>query len=293
MDFFPMIVFKSFVFSILIFSTFSHATTIQVAVFQDHFDAINSFAKDQACPSQIPIQYEDNQMVAEYLILCNALAASGQNFRMSLVSVPVAERALQAIEQRKAHVTGFGLWQQQISKFDAKASLRLLDNNEFTKGLFTSQEKSKTLDFFKLKNRHDYIVALNKNWQHDWSELNCSGLTLKHIDQYEQMFKLVELGRVDLVPLTFNSKHDMQRTAFGIPLYPIKGIKFTINDSLHFAVNDKTPAGKALSKALDIGLQKLNQQTFISSVYNQLGVTNLEIQHWQDVGCQCTSYTQK
>lgn len=293
MHFFPTTVFKTFVFFISILTTYCHATTIQVAVFQDHFDVINSFTKIQKCPSQLPVEYQDNQMVAEFLILCNALEASGQNFKIKLVPFPVAERALQAIEQRKIHVTGFGIWHQQISKFDAKASIRLLAKNQFTKGLFTSEKRLKELDVTNIKNNHDYIISLNKNWQHDWEELSCSGLTLKHIDQYEQMFKLVELGRVDLVPLTFNRRKDMQRTAFGIPLYPIKGIKFTINDSLHYAINDKTPLGKTLSKALNKGLFELSHQNYIASVYNQLGITNPQIQQWHDVGCQSTKLAQQ
>mgnify|MGYP005991210421 FL=1 len=263
---------------------FSFASTIKIAVFKDHYSTIYPYTLKNACPSIDSFQFDDNQMLAEYIIFCNALKLAGYQETLELVPYPISIRALQAIQKNDVLASSYGVWHNEIEKFKLQGSPNLLSNNQFSKGLYTTQLLRDKLKG-KLFEPAKYIAVANQNWQLDWTALSCSGLNLLHVDQYEQMFKILELGRADFVPLTFNAEPDMKRTVFGTSLYPIEGIKISFNDALSFAVNTKTEQGQLLYKALKQGLITLANQGKIEDIYQRLGITNSTVTDWRKLSC--------
>lgn len=263
----------------------SFASTIKVAVFKDHYSLLNDSVFNEQCPDLKSTDLKQNQMLAELLILCNALKAVEYKVNIELVPYPVSTRALQAIEKEDILISGYGVWHQELSAHNLTATQALLNKSEFTKGLYATKELSDKLSIAEQFTPADLIVVANQNWQLDWKELNCAGFNLWHVDQYEQMVKMVELNRVDLVPLFFSPRQDLQQTLFDIPLFPVKGVKIAIKDSLHFAIDTKSEEGKKLYKALESGLSLLREKGLIKDAYQRLGITNPLIQSWNTIGC--------
>lgn len=275
----------AFLFCILCFSTNSIGDEINVAVFGDHHVIIDEFNKQGQCPKIESFDFGDNQMLAEFLILCNALQLANLKSEIKLVPYPVATRVLAAIAKGDVHMSGFGVWQEEATEQKLATSKQLLGKNEFTKGLYTRRELSiKYRDFDKV-NTSDLIAVANQNWKKDWQALKCTGLNLLHVNQYHQMFNLVNIGRAEMLPLTFGVHEDLERNVFNIALYPINGVKIVFEDSLHFAINTQTEKGKRLLTALNIGLSKLAKSGVINDVYQRLGITNLKTKSWRKLGC--------
>lgn len=272
-------------FAALLLPSLSFANVMKVAVFKDHYPFLKNYVFNEQCPDLKSTDFNNNQMLAELLILCNALKAVKYKVNIELVPYPVSARVLQGIEKEDILISGYGVWHQELSAHNLTATQALLNKSEFTKGLYTTKTLSKQLSISGKFTTADLIVVANQNWQLDWQELKCAGFNLWHVDQYEQMVKMVKLNRVDLVPLFFSPRKDLQQTLFDIPLFPVKGVKIAIKDSLHFAINTTSSEGKRLHKALELGLSLLREQGLIKEVYQRLGITNPLTQKWKTLGC--------
>ena len=276
---------KLMILSLVFESQNIFADTIKVAVFKDHYSEIYHHVSNGRCPDIESFVLNDNQMLAEFLIFCNALKRADYNHKINLIAYPVSKRALQAIEKSDVIASGYGLWHTEIVKHNLQVSQHLLNNNEFTKGLYTTKVLSQKLNNKNEFNASELIVLANQNWVQDWTALNCTELNLVHVDRYEQMFKMLELGRAELLPLTFSAKKNLQRTAFNSTLFPIHGVKVTFSDSLHFGVNTSSKQGVELYSALSSGLTSLKNEGVIEDVYKRLGVTNPRVKNWNELGC--------
>lgn len=263
-----------------------YGKTVDVAVFEDHASVINQYIQSDNCPTLENTELSDNQMLAEYLIFCNALVVANFQHKIRLVPYPVAQRVLQAIKKEEVIASSFGLWRSQIEKYQIQPATFLLEKNQFSKGFYTSKQRKQSLPKASFQQLKDLVVVANKNWLQDWEALECTKSIHLHVNQYQQMFNMLELGRADLVPLTFSAREDLRREAFGITLYPVDGIKITFNDSLHFGVNTQSAIGKKLYQALESGLKTLHSKGVIQSTYERLGITNPKVESWRDLGCQ-------
>ena len=269
---------------IFLISTSSTATTLNIAVFSDHFSAITAKALNQ-CPLLSEIDVGENQMLAEYIIFCNALRLGNYSAHIELIPFPIAKRALGALKNGEVDATGFGVWKSEAQENKVTLTQALLSNGEFSKGLYTRKELSQKLNNKAQFNASELIAVANQNWTRDWAALKCTELNLLHVNQYSQMFYLVNIGRADVFPLTFSAKPNLERNVFGITLYPIKDIKIPIDDSLHFAIASKFDTSNELKQALDNGMALLRQKGEIRAVYLSLGITNSKVEDWQKLGC--------
>ena len=274
-----------FVFAVFfhLFSKDALAVDIKVAVFSDHYSTIQTAIKNNACPETNEVEFGENQMLAEYLLLCNALKLGGLNVNLILVDFPVIDRVIGALSKEQVLISGFGVWQQDAFSANLATSSELIAPYKFTKGLYTTKQKAQALsDNFAPQK---LIAVANQNWKNDWQALKCSGFNALHVNQYQQMFNLVELGRADILPLTFGAGDELSRNQFGISLYPVKGVKIAFKDSLNFAVNANSLLGIQLLEALNRGLAILKAKDKIDNLYYRLGLFNETVDNWKELGC--------
>ena len=271
------------IFSFYVISPNALATNIKVAVFSDHYSTIQSAIKNNSCPDTNEVDFGENQMLAEYLLLCNALKLGGLDANLILVDFPVIDRVLGALSKEEVLISGFGVWQQDALSANLTTSIELMAPYKFTKGLYTTKQKANTLN-----NSFDpskLIAVANQNWENDWQALKCSRFNVLHVNQYQQMFNLVELGRADILPLTFGAGDELSRNVFGISLYPLKGVKIAFKDSLNFAVNVNSLKGAQLLETLNLGLAMLKGKGKIDNMYYRLGLYNETVDNWKEIGC--------
>lgn len=272
------------VIALFVLSVKSFAETLKVAVFSDHYKILSNKSVAE-CPALNKKDVGENQMLAEFLIFCNALKMANFNTNIQLVPYPIAKRVVDALQNGDVDVSGFGIWANDANENKLLLSAALLEKSEFSKGLYTRAELSKKIKSYDSIKPRKLIAVANQNWQNDWQALQCTGLNLLHVDQYYQMFHLVNIGRADVFPLTFGDKSDMVRNVFGIEMYPIHGVKIAIDDSLHFAISNQYAKAQKLADALNKGMASLRKAQQINDVYQKLGITNPIVKNWRQIGC--------
>lgn len=261
------------------------ADIITLGIYQDHLDNINDFIEHNGCQDLTTADFGENQILAEYLILCNALKTAENSFQLVLTPYPVNQRVVAALEENAVIGTAMGVWSFDVkSSQSVKLSEPLLRKGEFVKGLYTTQKKARLLAVEDII--HHGIGLLNQNWEYDWQSLSCFGFQLRHVSRYGQMFGMLEKDRGDFIPLTFGTGKALKREQFGIELYPIKGYKMAFPFTLNFAVNNTSEIGKQLFAALNKGLTKLREDQQVLAVYTRLGIVNAVHADWQNIQCE-------
>lgn len=260
------------------------AQSLKVAVFADHFKVISTTFNNKGCVDTDQYVISDNQMLAEFMILCGALQQLEYD-ALELIPYPIVDRALEGLVKGEIDLIGFGVWQHDAIKYRLLLSEAILDRGEFTKGLYSTEDVIEKYSKSGTQYFEELIVVANKNWVHDWAALSCTGLNLLHVDRYQQMFSLVEKSRAEFVPLTFGSKPRLMRKEFGISLYPMPNMKIAFDQSLHFVVSPVSKEKEALLEVVNKGLSLFSESGKITRVYTRLGLINEKTKNWKVIGC--------
>lgn len=255
-----------------------------MAVFKDHYEIISKSTENNNCPSPLDVELNENQMLAEYFILCNALQLAGNEFDLTPVPLPVIDRVIKAIVNQDVELSGFGVWLDDAEQANLEISSPLLDKKQFTKGFYT--RKKLVAQLSEVFQPSELIAVANQNWKRDWRMLKCIGANVLHVNQYQQMFHLVNMERADILPLTFGSQNDLNRSVFGVTLYPVEGIKMTFEESSHYAVFGKSELGQKLLDSINTGMAILKQKGVLQLVYQDLGIINSATANWQTINCR-------
>lgn len=277
---------KTLIAVIVLGMSCSHAwaNVLKVAVFSDHYSAISKIFKNKGCVDTDEYIISDNQMLAEFMILCGVLKQTQFN-SFELLPYPIMDRALDALSKGEVDVIGFGVWQRDATARQLLVSSALLEPGEFTKGLYSTKNIIEKYAQSGTQHFEELIVVANKNWTHDWTALSCTGLILLHVDRYRQMFSMVAKSRAEFVPLTFGSKPALERKEFGVALYPMPNMKIAFDQSLHFSVSPLFVDGKSLLEALNKGIKKFVSDGKIQRLYENLGLINPKTKNWKVIGC--------
>ncbi len=258
-----------------------HGLEVKIGVFSDQLPLIQKLTGETRCPPITPSQFGENQMIAEYLLVCNILNKAHPSLSIELVPYPVAKRIVDAVARSEVDLSGFGVWKNEASQPGVLISSPLLNKGEFSKGLYALPQRAKQIDWFNSTARHSkLIVVANMNWTNDWKALGCTKLNRVHVGQYEQMFKMLALGRTDILTMAFGSDPQLIREEFGIELHPIIGIKLEIDQSSHILVSSNSKNALALLNDINSGLTQLREQGVITQMYRDVGVTNPIVSDW-------------
>lgn len=258
-------------------------TVIHVGSYQDHVAKVREFIARNGCQSLEEADIGQNQILAEYLIFCNALKLADTRYRIKLYAYPLNARILDDVAQGFLDASAVGIWRSELAGASSLASAALLKRNQFEKGLYTTKANLRTLNGKTSLNGK--VVLANSNW-FEWRMLQCSDLKPVHVGQYENMFGMLHANRGDLIPLTFSNQPGLERHHFNVPLYPVTGVKLAFADSTHFAVRDTADNTNALMTDLNAGINQLRQDGRIEDVYRRLGLINPAAESWTAIG-QC------
>ncbi len=264
-------------------STQAQALNIRMAVFTDQLPMIEKMTAEQTCPYIDPSLFGENQMLAEYLLVCNALKFRHNTLNIELVPYPVTKRIAAAVARHEVDISGLGIWKNEGEIANVLLSDPLLEEGQFTKGLYVLPENAEKIDWFDKQARSKLLVVSNMNWTNDWKALECTGLRRVHVDQYEQMFKMLALGRTDVLTMAFGSDPLLNREEFGIELLPIQGVKLVVRQSSHILVSSDVTRYINLLDDINAGLAHLRSQGLINKTYLDVGVTNPLVESWPSI----------
>jgi hypothetical protein len=240
------------------------------------------------CPSVYEYPIADNQIVAEFLVLCQALRIGGLEPEFQFQTSPAYMRLLRDLKYGRFAILGFGVWQRDIDNDLLYSSIALLNAGEFSKGLYALPTNQKALAVTSVPALKNFTVVSNPSWSVDKEAIDCLGLGFISAPNHINMFRLVANKRADFLLKTFPNSDDLHQLQYGVDLVPLPQFKVVFNESLHFAINKKHPQGLVVFTALQKGLAVLQANGTLTYVYQQLGLINARTQHWNAIGCAPT-----
>lgn len=255
---------------------------IKIGVFADQLPFLGQITQQQTCPEATNNRFGENQMLLEYLIICNLLTAHTQDLLIEFVGYPVVPRIVAALAAGEIDISGFGVWKKESGSHpEVELSPPLLASGQFNKGLYVTSKPKEPIKNTPARIPGQLVAVSNRNWTYDWQMLNCEFEQVLHVDKYEQMFQILAAGRADVLPLAFGKNKDMVRNEFGVTVYPLPGIKLSFSDSTHVLVSAKSKAVKLLKAAVEEGLTRLRQSGQLESLYVEVGVINPQTENWR------------
>lgn len=246
-------------------------------------------AKVSGCPNPREFNFDNNQILAELVLLCSALKAGGLNPQLALKSATDYLRIIINAGDGQTLMPGFVVWRQDINSELFYVSDPVLKKKEFTKGIYTSLNRKELLQVHDANALKQHSVAANPNWEHDNAEIKC--LELKPVTgpfNPISMARMVVAERADFLLYPFFRTADLKGTLGDVKLEPVRGFKVAFNDSLHFIVSKKHPQGAVVYAALQKGLAKLHARGTVRYVYEQIGFFSPQVRNWQELGCKNT-----
>jgi len=238
------------------------------------------------CPNPKHFNYDNNQILAELVLLCSALKTGGLNPQLDFKSATDYLRIINNSSDGQTIMPGFVIWRRDINSELFYISEPVLNKKEFTKGLYTAAKRTDLLkirDVAALK----YSVAANPNWEHDNAEIDCLGLKpVTGPFNPISMARMVAAERADFLLYPFFKTNDLNGVLDDVKLAPVPGVKVAFNDSLHFVVSKKHPQGAIIYAALQNGLAQLHRDGTIHYIYEQIGFFNPKVKHWRELGCK-------
>jgi ABC-type amino acid transport substrate-binding protein len=246
-------------------------------------------AKITECPNPRRFNYDNNQVIAELVLLCSALKAGGLNPQLDFKNTPDYLRIITNASDGQTVMPGFVVWRQDINSELFYVSEPVLKKKEYTKGIYTSATRRALLQVRDAKALKHHSVAANPNSTHDAAEIKCLGLKpITGPFNPISMARMVAAERADFLLYPFFKTGDLKGALGDVKLTPLTGVKVAFNDSLHFIVSKKHPQGADVYAALQKGLAQLRADGTIHYVYEQIGFFNPRVKNWRELGCKTT-----
>lgn len=265
----------------------AESLVLPIGIYDTQVLPLNLASKISECPDPRRFDYDNNQVVAELVLLCNALKVGGLNPQLDFKNTPDYLRIITNSSDGQTVMPGFVVWRQDINSDLFYISEPVLKKKEYTKGIYTSANRRDLLKVRDERALKSHSVAANPNWEHDAAEIKC--LELKPITgpfNPISMARMVAAERADFLLYPFFKTADLKGTLGDVKLTPLTGVKVAFNDSLHFIVSKKNPQGAMVHAALQKGLAQLHAQGTIHYVYEQIGFFNPHVKNWQELGCK-------
>ena len=270
----------------LLFSLLSYSETrIQILVYQEHLEAIETLhTADKACHEQ-DLDRQPNIHLMETVLICKALFLGGGYENIEFIPTPTQLRAVRYLEHGTYPIFGNSIWSyltnQNIFMSDA-----VVKKHAYKKGIYTSPNNIKVLSSQNAEDLKKFKAVVGGAWHVDRQVLDCHGFQQNFVPNYEQMVRMVFTERNDFILNTFGSGEDMLIEEFGMELVPVKNIKFSLPDSLHFFVSRKHADGPVLFEALTAGLEKMTREGHIYEGYKSIGFYSDSTEDWVEFRCK-------
>lgn len=264
---------------------------IDLLVYEEHLTAVEELLIAYPKCYQAPLFEQPNIHLMELVLLCKAIFLGGLDFSFSPFPTPTQLRAVRSLEQAEYAIFGNSVWRYLESE-SVYVSHVLIAKNEYKKGIYTAKSNKAVLSTENLDQLRTFRGIVGRTWHLDRKVMDCFGLHQEYVQNYEQMIKMVGTERVDYILHNFGSHLDASFEEFGVKLYPIEGMKFSLPDSLHFFVSRAHPQGEKITLALLKGMDKLSHLGEIKRAYASIGFYNPYIDGWREYNCSTSGLSQ-
>ncbi|NDV27282.1 hypothetical protein [Desulfovibrio sp. JC010] len=230
--------------------------------------------------------------IASLMILKNALILGGIDPQLNFLETPNVRREEDELIKGYAVVSSHLFNKSAIDhpKYKDKIYISdpVLEDGQFEKGIFCLPGNHKVLNsrsLDDLKKAGKPLVGIH--WSNESDTL--AGLGIKEMEKGPTMdciFRMINAGRADWVPLGFHNSKDLSVQRDGITLVPVKGIKIALTESRHFIVSKGHPDGKRIFEALQKGIKIMRENGLITQLLTQGGFHCRATKDWKIINSE-------
>ena len=281
-------VFAAIIASLSLLPNMAHAEkmTLTVGTYVEHKHSIEAILQNGQCPDVDTLEFHANdEIVVEFLILCQALRLGGIEPMWDIRPFPLSARILVEIKQGNILMATYPIWSRHKDNRYTFHSQAIVPAKQYTKGLYTAELNTGVLAIKDLPTLQQHTAISNKTWTVDWDLIQCLQLKAQSVLNYEKMYQMVASNRGDYILLPFSKREDLRREQYAIRLTPIPNLKVVFNDSSHFMLSKKRPEAGKVYQAIEKGLTKMRADGTIIKAYRQIGQFNPLVEDWQALRC--------
>jgi len=246
--------------------------------------------------SRNPLEIEDiaalplNRMLAEALVMQIAPVLGGCECRIEYSPYEVDTVHARSIEQVKGGqqlthgVAGFQ-YDSRMNDPDIMLSDPILSADEFYVGLYTYEGRDEILSLDDPDSIAKLRFGVGRNWEIDRKILSQKGLTEVPADTWNNLIRMISIGRADVILQPFTSEPDFAfvDTVSGYRFVPIPGYKLLFGDGRYYMVSRRHPDGEAFLQSLNRGLAMLRDQGVLKQVMISAGVVNPRVDDFEEL----------
>jgi len=264
---------------------FAEKIRIPVGVYSEHLAEFQRSLIGGHCPHPLRYPITDNQVLAEFLIFCEALKIGGLEPIFDFKVFPVYVRLLRELDSSSIAALAFGAWRRDLDEKRFYISSPIVPAGNFIKGIYVAPKNVFATNMNARAQIRALTAVTNASWDVDVEAIGCIGSRIVSARTYINMFRMIGVGRADFLLTTFPAGDDLEVELYGVKLRPIEGVKIIFKDSLHYAVSKNHANGKKIFSALEIGLTELIKDGTIHTVMERLGLINPRVSSWKNIGC--------
>jgi len=212
--------------------------------------------------------------VVDMIIAQQALKLGGFEHTFKYASGKLNFRNTKMLELGRLLISFDSYWLADAKALSDKVyiSAPVIRNGEYIAGIYTSPANKPVLAINKLSDLKQFTAVSTPKWRTDWRTLESLPLKeLIHEDEWLSQARMVNLGWIDFLLMSFNSTPDKSFIMDKIHLVPVKNIAIQLKDSRHFVISTKHEYGKQALTAMNLGLTMLRKNKHITRAYTQAG----------------------
>ena len=281
----PYFIHCLFLVGILLCSSSSRAQHIEtITVEKDILALAEQLTKDQPIETIEDFSAPNMQRdVVDFVMIQKALKLGGMDINFDFRPGYYNARNLRTLASGHLLISFDSVWLSEAQKMkdDVYISKAVIKKGDFWAGIFTSPHNQKALSVKTLKDFKQLSVVSSNVWAADWATLQAiNPRKLSNEGNWLSMAKLVSIGWVDAMLVTFNTTEPFQYQSKEYHIVAVDGVKIKLDDSRHYCVSKKHPLGAQTFKALEKGLAILQNQNAITNAYHQVGFYNAKVANW-------------
>lgn len=257
---------------------------LPVLMYEEHIQAVSTIPTDDCLA--VRAYPGGNQILNEWLLLCQALRLGGIHNPIEFVPMPTQQRALRELAKGGAMLAGFTFWERDHDPSLLWQSSPTLQRGEFKKALYTNAELLPLLRQYSLMHLLEESVLVNSNWPVDDDALSCFQNRYITSTTYPNMLHMVSEGNISLMLHNLAHTEDFSHTSMGVRLEVVEGFLVTLPDSLHYLVSRNYPGSHKVLEAVNQGLDTLKAQGKLHQAYKSVAFFNSRVKDWQIIECQ-------
>ncbi len=220
--------------------------------------------------------------VAELVLLIKALQVGGFSESIFIKSLASGQDILTVLASGEVALAGMSFWRSEVQSNREAFWLSdaLIRQGEYSLGVYTCGKPPGAQELINGLPRYTGVFVGNEAVS--LKTLQSVGVKrLQIMEGHDAVVDVLCHGGADFTFAPFPATENLVINTGASRLQPVQGLKVGVEGSRHFLVSKAHARGRSLYFMLQRGLRKMRVKGTITQLYQQSGVINAHVEHWQ------------